>query len=155
MNVELTPKEMIVAATMGVMRQVENLKLGRRPAHGAGTSADWQKHIEGCLAEFAAAKALGLYPAGAATFRAPDLGGTLEVRSTQHPRGRLLVHPEDPDGHRYLLVAGENGSYEIAGWISGEDAKRSQWWDEPQKGRPAYCVPQSALRSVVKIRGAA
>ena len=49
--VELTPFEMCQAGQAGVMRQVENLKLNRKPYYGAGSSNDWQLHIEGCLGE--------------------------------------------------------------------------------------------------------
>jgi hypothetical protein len=38
---------MLLYATRGVMRQLQNLRDGRKPAYGAGDEMDWQIHIEG------------------------------------------------------------------------------------------------------------
>ena len=57
-KVNLTSWEMLLAAQAGIMRQVENLKIGRSAAHGAGDKNDWQLHMEGALGEYALAKHL-------------------------------------------------------------------------------------------------
>ncbi len=51
MIIKLTPSEVILGATAGVLRQVENKKIGRKPAYGAGIYNDWQLNIEGVLGE--------------------------------------------------------------------------------------------------------
>ncbi len=149
--IKLTTKEIICGATMGVLRQVENLKLGRAPAHGAGASNDWQIHIEGCLGEFAAAKELGRFPFGMPVFRGSDLGGNLEVRTRSASWYDLILHPEDHDDARYVLVTGVNGEYDVRGWILGRDGKLDKYWADPAGGRPAFFVPQKALQPLSAI----
>lgn len=144
--VVLAPAEMMQAATVGLIRQLQNLRDQREPAHGAGDEKDWQKHVEGALGEFALAKVLDRFPSGAHGFRARDVG-KWQVRTTRHPDGRLILHHSDADDDRFVLVTGVNGDYVLRGWILGRDGKQQKWWVDPSgKNRPAYFVPQSALR---------
>jgi hypothetical protein len=135
---------MILAASMGVLRQVENLTKGRAPAFGAGRKNDWQLHIEGCMGEFAAAKALNCFPYGLTLFRGSDLG-SIEVRTRSEDWHDLILHPEDKDGAKYLLVCGLNGLYSVKGFIHGRDGKREEYWKDPAGGRAAFFVPQAEL----------
>ena len=144
MIVELTPWEMLLAAQAGVMRQVENKKLGRRPAYGAGSAQDWQLNIEGALGEYALAKHLGLYWSGKGKLRAADVGD-VDVRTRSKPHYELILHDDDPDDRIFWLLTGVYGRYEVRGWIQGRDGKRPEYWSDPAGGRPAYFVPQSAL----------
>jgi hypothetical protein len=77
-----------------------------------------------------------------------DIGTKVQVRTTSHRKGHLLIHPEDPDDHAYILIVGEMPTMYAAGWLRARDAKKKEWWREPQKGRPCFMVPQSALRDV-------
>lgn len=144
MRIELTPAEIMLGAEAGVMRQVENLKIGRKPAYGAGTENDWQLHIEGCLAEMAMAKYLGVYWAGKGKLRHPDVGD-MDVRTRSKSHYRLILHKEDPDDRVFWLMCGVNGKYDVVGWIRGRDGKQEQYWSDPAGGRPAYFVPQEHL----------
>lgn len=148
MKVVLSPKEMIVAASMGILRQVENLKRGRTPAHGSGKASDWQLHVEGCLGEYAAAKALGVFPGGFARFRGADLECRLEVRTRSEDWHDLILHDGDDDDSRFVLLCGRNGEYEVVGWILGRDGKDPAYWKDPAGGRAAYFVPQGELESI-------
>ncbi len=143
-HIALDPREIMQASLCGVMRQVENIKLKRRPAHGAGREHDWQYAIEGALGEFALAKYLDIYIAGTGTFAGPDVGG-YEVRTRSKHSYDLIVRDEDEDDKTFWLVTGLNGVYVIRGWILAGDAKQEEYLAE-HGGRPAaYFVPQSAL----------
>ena len=145
-TIVLSPAEILLAAQVGVMRQVQNLKNGRRQGHRHDPGSDWQDHINGALGECAAAKWLGLYWHG----RLGALGradvGDLEVRTGSRASDRLILREGDADDRAFILATGLNGRYVIRGWIRGRDGKRPKWWHEPAGGRPGcFFVPQSAL----------
>jgi|ERR1700677_1913020 len=155
--INLVAAEMTIAAMVGVMRQVTNLRDGRKDAHGASLSGGWQIHIEGACSEYAVAKYLGLFWNGnLGNLKADDVG-PFQVRSTEHANGRLILHKGDPGDRLYVLVTGRCPSYVLQGWISGADGQNEEYWTDPQGGRPAYFVPTKALRpmSEFPIRGAA
>ena len=143
-EINLTPAQVIIAASAGVLRQAENLKLGREPAHGAGALNNWQIHIEGALGEYALSKFLNIYWPGKGQLRAPDVG-LVDVRTATRPDSRLILHPDDPDDRQFWLLTGVNGRYMVRGWCWGRDGKKQKFWTDPTGGRPAFFVPQSAL----------
>ena len=148
MDVSLTPSEMMQAAHVGIMRQVQNLKCDRRPAYGAGDDNDWQYHIEGALGEFAFAKLAGIFWNG--NLGQLDLSdvANYEVRTRSRSHYDLILHPKDDDTKVFILLTGRNGRYRVHGWIRGADGKRDVYWRDPAKGRPAFFVPQSALNGM-------
>lgn len=154
--VELTTAEMILAGSVGVIRQSTNLSDGREDAHGAARDNGWQLHIDGALGELAVAKFLNLFWSGQlGNLRADDVG-SLQVRTTTHDAGRLLIHKTDPDDKVFVLVVGYAPSLRLAGWILGRDAKQEKWWDDPMalKGReprPCFCVPQLRLNPMAQL----
>lgn len=143
MKIKLTSYEIIQGALSGILRQVENLKNGRVPAHGAGDYNNWQIHVEGALGELALAKYLRVYWSGKGEFRGGDVG-SLQVRTSGYHNGHLLLHHEDNDDDQFWFVTGVNGVYVVRGWIYGFDGKKEEFWRE-DTGRPAFFVPQSAL----------
>ena len=144
MLIELKGYEMMQGALCGIMRQLTNLKKGHKNAHGLGNGKDWQVNVEGALAEMALAKFLDVYWTNG-EFRAPDVG-VVDVRSTHHMNGCLIVHDEDDSGRVFWLLTGENGKYTIRGWMYGYEAQnKEKYWKDPVGGRPAYFVPQSDL----------
>lgn len=148
MDVVLKPYELLLAGLAGEMRQIENIKKARAAGNSYDGAADHQIHIEGCCAEMAVAKALNVYWSGKGDFRAPDVGA-VDVRQTTHEKGRLILHPSDPDDRRFYLVIGKNGEYRVAGWIMGRDGKQQKFWADPVGGRPAFFVPQDALENQI------
>lgn len=144
-DVILTPAEIMMAAQAGIMRQVENIKTKAEPYYGASNVADWQLHIEGCLGEFALAKYLNVWWGGKGKKRGTDVF-VYDVRTTPSHNNDLIMHPNDPDDRVFWLVTGRNGSYRVQGWIKAEDGKKPEYWKEHVKNRPAFFVPQSALK---------
>ncbi len=147
MQIALTPSELIHASGVGARRHAANLIAGRHDRHGA--PPDWSVHIEGAAGELAAAKALNLYWPASVDFRerqAGDLPGGIEVRTTSHATGCLLLHPEDKDDRRYILVTGRAPSFEVRGWCLGSEGKHQQFWKDPAGNRPAFFIEQKYLR---------
>lgn len=142
LTVTLTYEEIVIASFVGVRRRALALCKGLRPVNNAADDADMQ--IDGAMAEMAVAKLLDKYfPNDFKT----DISHDIEVRTTRHPNGCLIVRQNDSDAKRYVLVICETPKFHIIGWVWGSDAKRPEYWRAPN-GRPgAYFVPQSALKS--------
>jgi hypothetical protein len=141
----LKPHEILQASHVGIMRQTENLKKSAKAAYGAGADKDWQLHVEGAMGECALAKFLNIYWPGKGDMRGPD-AGIVDVRTRSKHHYELILHERDPDDRKFWLLTGWNGTYRIHGYILGKDGKKKEYWKDPAGGRPAFFVPQSALR---------
>jgi hypothetical protein len=148
--VELTPVEMEIAAFVAAKRQVENLTKCRIDAYGAPKDSGWSLHIEGAAGEMAVAKWSGRYWNGNLGDLGADDVGRLQVRTRSRHDYELIIHPSDRDDRAFVLVTGLAPNFVLRGWIWGREAKREEWWRDPAGDRPAYFVPQSALRPMVK-----
>ena len=140
---------MLLAATAGLMRSIENTKHGARNAYGATDEVGWQISIEGALGEFALSKFLGVHWSGKGDMRAPDVG-EVDVRTRSRDYYDLILHPNDPDDRVFWLLCGAKGVYSVKGWILGKEGKRAEYWNDPAGGRPAFFVPQSKLNPPTK-----
>src|SRR5215475_11292011 len=93
---DLTPNEVALAATHGVLRRKEKLegKRADRPQNGRST---WDNEIEGSCAELWYSKWRERYWSGVSHLKANDCGNE-EVRWTQHfSNGGLIVYAHDKD----------------------------------------------------------
>ena len=143
--ITLSSHEMMLAATVGIMRQITNLRDKRADYYGAEAEAAWQIHIEGAIGEMVVAKHCNVFWNGnMGNLRAKD-AGKLQVRTTRWPNGSLILHPKDLDDDIFVLVTGEAPNYTVRGWISGAEGKSQDLWEEKCKGRPAFFVPQFRL----------
>lgn len=148
--VKLTASEMIQAAVVGSMRQVQNLTKCRRDAHGLSPENGWQVHIEGAAGEMAFAKWANRYWSGnLGDLQADDVGQT-QIRTRSRHGYELIVHPDDADERVFVLLTGLAPTFRIRGWIWGWDAKRSEFWKDPAGGRPAFFVPHVALHPMAQ-----
>ena len=151
LSVKLTPSQILQGANAGVLRQVQNLQKNRTPRYGADNRNDWQLHVEGCLGEIAVASYLGIFwDANLGMLHRSDVG-ELEVRCRSKNWYDLIIHHEDSNHAKYVLITGVNGSYDIHGWIYGYSGKNEKYWSDPAKGRPAFFVPKSELNSMDTI----
>jgi hypothetical protein len=144
-EIQLTTSEMLLGAQAGALRQIENLRDdGSKPTHGLeNNEKDWQLHIEGVLKEQAVAKHLNRYFSGKGKRGGVDVHD-VDVRSTEHLDGCLIVHKSDPDDRFFYLVTGVNGTYKIHGGMYAREAKQEEFW-RGKIPRPAFFVPQASL----------
>lgn len=153
MIVTLTPSEMMTSGTIGLQRHVANIAAGRTDRHGA-PPGDFGPHVLGAMGEMAVAKCLGTFWSGSTTFATRhdgDLPGGVEVRTTAHAAGRLILHPTDPDDRRYVLVVASPPTFTVVGWVVARDGKVPANWKDPSgKDRPAYFVERNMLRPMAE-----
>lgn len=142
-EVKLDYPEIMQAAQIGMMRQIECIKWKSVHKNNLPRGDSWQMHIEGALAEVALAKHLNVFHSKGQ--RAALDVGLYEVRSTPSHTNRLIVQKDDPDDHFCWLVTGSDGSYRIHGGMRYGEAKHQKYWTDPVGGRPAYFVPQCDL----------
>lgn len=147
--VTLTWAELLIAAQVGCMRNVQDLKNGLTQQYGALPDDDFKNNIIGTCAEMALAKHLGVYWSGAVGCLKEADVGRLEVRGTPRHDYDLRLHKKDDDDSQFVLVTGVNGIYQLQGWLYAREGKIDEYWGSPyQKDRPAFWVPQSRLRSM-------
>jgi hypothetical protein len=106
----------------------------------------------GAVGEYVTARALGIFWPGPGKLRGPD-AGPLQVRTRTKHTWDLFLHPEDDDAAAFVLVTGQGLIYQVHGWIYARDGKQQKWWREVVEDRPAFFVPQTALRSLGELRG--
>jgi hypothetical protein len=121
-TVTLTPDEIHMAASHGILRRYEKLS-GRRGNRVQKEQSSWDNEIEGACAELAWCKLYGHYWTGVSNIRAKD-GGDAEVRWTKHPNGGLIVYPHDKDDSIFVLARGTAPTFEFVGWLTGGDGKK-------------------------------
>lgn len=148
MRITLTNQELQLATEIANERQRVQRGAGRRDAKviESGLDAD----LQGTKAELAVALAFDLKWDGKLLeikdwFRWRDEGNDvsgLEVRSTKHRAGRLILHPSDKDTSPYVFVRShDEPTFEIVGWIWGRNGKKKEYWEDVGYGRPCYMVP--------------
>jgi hypothetical protein len=152
LTVSLSPAAWAYAQGVAEARQRFATDRGRleRP-HPDGQSGD-QCHIEGAVAEVALAGATQFeYTGNLGDFTAADVGH-LEIRTTDHPRGRLILQKRDADAAVFLFARiwwqhPKPPLVQLVGWIHGRDGKQpAYWWDAGQgPDRLAYYVPDHKL----------
>lgn len=146
--VALPPATFRHIALGGCLRQIDNRLAGLADAHGL-SGPGWNEHVEGALAEAAVAQWLG-QQWGIGARGANDVGA-YQVRSTHYASGKLIVHKHDADAPYILVIALPRARYRLAGWLWGVEAKQPRYWDAPQPGRYAYCVPQRDLHDMERL----
>ena len=156
-TVTLSWAEAACAVHAGSLRVVLNRHNRNEEPYGMIAGGDYfGADCHACGAEMAAAKYLDRYwtPVADKAKKVPYDVGVLtgvQVRHTQLPDGRLLLHPEDSDWDTFVLVTGKLPTFVLVGWIYGVDGKKLEWWADPNGNRPCYFVPQSALRPVEEL----
>lgn len=159
-EVTLTEHDMKYATAIACARQISALlrnqdkKPGLPGKHGIkNEEVGWSVHCDGCLAEAAVAKHLNVWWNGAlGDFKAADVGGNIQVRSTPWSNGCLILHRDDNDEQPFILVLTHKApTYLLAGWIRGREGKQEKFWTSKtykKESRPAYFVPQDKLNGM-------
>ena len=146
MMVVLAQHEVLMAATVGIMRQISAINRSLRDRNGH-EGAGWNLHVEGACGELAVAKALGVHWSGSVnTFKLGGDVGSFQVRTRSQSDYELIVRDDDRDEDTFILVTGQCPNYEVVGKIAGRDAKKDEW-RKAYGGRPAaWFVPHDALQ---------
>jgi hypothetical protein len=128
LTVTLNPREMLLGASVGILRHIQSLSRGDRKVSGLfWNGAPWVSGM---------------------TSYAGDDVGEWSVRTRSSHNFDLIFRPgSDREDRKYVLVTGRDGRYKVWGWIWGRDCKVLDWYKDPTRnGRPkAYFVPKAAL----------
>ena len=159
-SVKLSEREMLLAASSGVQREVECLRglnggesvvsEYEKNNNQIGPGGLWNNHIEGAMGEFAVAKFLGLYPGAITDAKATDVGEHYEVRTRPLRYQELFIKKDEKEDKYYILVQGSYGRYTICGWISAYEVFTHRDWYHNNEGKTShrYWVPNEFLYSI-------
>ena len=148
-TVTLTPWEYKACMDVAAARMATSNEAGWN--HGSTYKRTYlqrtQEEIVGVCGEMAVARVLDCYwsPSVNTFHKETDLPRSMEVRSTAHLTGRLIVRENDPTDRIYVLVIGEPPTMTVVGWMLGADARKDQWIENPHGHRQAWFVPQDQL----------
>jgi len=152
MNVVLTWPELVIAAGIGMRRQIGALRKSLLNRHGLSEEDSWSAHVEGAAGEMAAARAMNRYYSGSVnTFKRDGDVGKIQVRTRSRHDYELLVRPEDRDGDVFVLVTGVAPAFNVVGWLLGRHAKQDQWLKQHGGRPPAYFVPHAQLHPIESL----
>lgn len=146
----MRPFEAEQAYQIGLRRSAAAKARGSVHRFGWSPDPEAQRHVDGmsAVAEWVVAQHLGLeWTSQGLTPDAPEAGdieGGISVRWTPRATGSLIVHEDEPDLLRCVLVVNEDWPLRIAGWLPASRAKDPEWWRTDVR-HPAFFVPQAAL----------
>lgn len=146
--VALTPVEAAMAGAVGSIRHGMSVGDRRQDRHGLKPEDDGlQCHILGAAGELAVAKMLGRYWGGDVnTFKRPDLGSNIQVRTRSRHDYDLLIRPDDNPDEIFIHITGSPTRLVIHGWIYGREGMLDEFV-QTYGGRPAaWFVPKRVLR---------
>lgn len=126
--ITLSWSECILAATAGILRRISALKEKRKEPHGPPTKP-WDCEIESCGAEKAVAKHFDKYWLAVShnPHTLPGDVGKIQVRSTTHDDGHLILYERDKNDAPFILVRGSLPTYELTGWCYAREGKLEQY----------------------------
>jgi hypothetical protein len=126
-----TESELNLAGNVGVLRMIYALRTERKRLPGLSTDdAGPIQHILGAIGEMMLAKHLGVFWSGTVgTIRASaDVADCYQVRATDLPYGKLIVHPPDNDTQPFVLARVILPDVHLVGWLWGKEAKSQSFW---------------------------
>lgn len=150
--VTLTGSEILHVCHAALLHRAAAIKHGHGPRYGFEINGrePWSNEIHSLGAEYVVARYFGTFWRGGIVAADMAIAGDVvgyQVRSTQYDHGGLLLHREDPDDCRFVLVTGQMPSYVIRGQLIARDGKLDRYWNA-RLPTPAFLVPQSDLDPV-------
>jgi hypothetical protein len=111
-------------------------------------------HLLGAAGEVAVASYLGLkhelFKEKEARRGSDDLPG-MDIKTRSKHSYDLIVQKNEDPGQRFVLVTIQDQKTLLHGWCWGREAMKDEFWADPARGRPAYFVRQSFLRSMESL----
>jgi hypothetical protein len=161
-RVELSKHSLVIADYIGRLWHTVAKSENRKSRFGINEEEDGLKMaIEGVRGEFVVSKAFDKFYDGNIGVVGPGDVGKIEVRSTPHPGGHLILHkpieedgmPKDNPNSIYVLVLSyASPVFYIAGWLYGHEGQIETVWNrQPDKNRPCYWINQHVLRSPASL----
>jgi hypothetical protein len=156
-EIVFTAEERRLAMEEGVRRQSVNEAKGLRGRNSGpmfGKKA-LEAHLLGAAGEMAVASYMGLkehlYAEKEAKRGSCDLPG-IDVKTRSKASYDLIVQKREDPRKKFVLVTIEKQRTLLWGWCYGSEAMDEKYWADPARGRPAYFVPQSELRSMESLK---
>jgi hypothetical protein len=152
-----TPEERRLATEEGMRRQSVNEAKGLRGRNNGPRFGDkaLEVHLLGAAGEMAVASYMGLkehlYLEKEAKRGSYDLPG-IDVKTRSKASYDLIVQKREDPRKKFVLVTIENQKTLLHGWCYGEEAMQEQFWADPARGRPAFFVPKTVLRSMETLK---
>lgn len=151
MKIELTASEMAIANVVAAMRTTCN-RAGNIVERKIGSHSSYQMDVDGFAAELAFCKAMNLHPDLSVVNQSlthdcvARNGKTIDVKTTRHVGGRLLVAPNKKDSQTqiYVLVVGTAPAFDVIGYAYKEEVFADRNYRE-LNGRWSYILEQSQL----------
>lgn len=104
-------------------------------------------NVIGAQSEYAVAKFFGVHWSHSiGEISNCDLGKDVQIRSTEHPRGRLMIRDRDTDWHRFIFVLKKEDEFDIRGWIEAREGKKKEYYESPTGKWCDYFIPHDKLR---------
>ncbi len=150
-------EERRLAMEEGMRRQAVNEAKGLRGRNRGPRFGDkaLQVHLLGAAGEVAVASYLGLkhelFKEKEARRGSDDLPG-MDVKTRSKHSYDLIVQKNEDPGQRFVLVTIQDQKTLLHGWCWGREAMKDEFWADPARGRPAYFVGQSFLRSMESLK---
>jgi hypothetical protein len=136
------------AVKVGTLRYNESIKRRCQQAYGAG-GYNLNMDILGAAGEFAYCIYTNQpWSESVNTFKAPDVGTNVQIRTTDKLQGKLIVRKRDKDEDLFVLVLAEGLRFKIVGSMLGKDAKNPEYLFAPNGRPPAYFVKQEFLAKI-------
>lgn len=151
-RIRLTWPEVEIGAQVGMQRNIQCLKEGRKPGAGQPSDNLWTTNIEGAQAEMAVAKHFGVYWSGnIGNYDADDVS-FYQVRANLTRRTDCMyLRPWDKPDKAYISVLSFVPDFIICGWMLCRDGRREKWLGGAPGRPPCYCVPRSALHPLSEL----
>lgn len=151
MIIELKAKDFINAATNASVFILSSIKKQRNTDHGGNSQrkmssriADW---FIGELGEIAVSRFTGLAKMSTLEVtNTADIGKTIEVRTTEHANGHLILYKNSNDNYNFVFVTINGLQANLVGWINPKDGKKPEYFRSADPD--CYFVPQSALNPI-------
>ena len=153
MKITLSYSEIINCLTMVAQTQVFVMKENLKPTYGQESNFFDRLNIAsfGFMGELVVAKFFNKYWFGNVGIIGGDDVDNLQVRTIINKKHSLILHKEDKDESKFILVSLHNfPEAELVGWDFAGNLKRPENW-QTWTGRPCYFIKQDRLRPVREL----